>query len=181
MNTETRALLYSCYLWFFAEGMLGPLFAVFSQRIGGDVLDISWAWATYLILMGSVSVIVGKISDRKLMKERLMLAGFAANTILTFGYLFVQSPLHLLLLQGGIGLATALAYPTWDALYARHANKRLDGLAWGIADGGNNIATGIGIFLGGLVVSYYSFTALFIIMGVLQAIGTLIALKTFLR
>lgn len=181
MNHAVKALLYSAYIWFFAEGMLGPLFAVFSQRVGGDVLDISWAWATYLIMMGVLSILVGKLSDGKSRKERLMLAGFALNTLLTFGYLVVRTPWQLLFLQGGIGFATALAYPTWDALYAHYANKKLDGLAWGIADGGNHLATGLGIFLGGLIVSYYSFNTLFIIMGVLQAIGTIIAWKKFYK
>lgn len=30
------------------EGMPDPLFAVFAQRIGGKILDITWAWAIQL-------------------------------------------------------------------------------------------------------------------------------------
>jgi len=179
MNSLTRALLYSAYLWFFAEGMLGPLFAVFSQQIGGDVLEISWAWATYLIIMGASIFLVGNLSDKQHMKERLMLAGFALNAILTFCYLLINNPFQLLVLQGGIGLATALAYPTWDALYARYASKKHDGLAWSIADGGNNMATGIGMLIGGFIISYFSFTALFVIMGALQLTGAVIAFVAF--
>lgn len=38
-------LLWSSNLWALGEGMLGPLFAVFAQRIGGNILDITWAWS----------------------------------------------------------------------------------------------------------------------------------------
>ncbi|MDO8480877.1 MAG: MFS transporter [Nanoarchaeota archaeon] len=177
MNSATKTLLYCCYVWFFAEGMLGPLFAVFSQRIGGDVLDISWAWATYLVSIGVLSLIVGKISDGKAGKLGMMLAGFTLNTLFTFGYLLVRTPFQLLLIQTGIGLANALAYPTWDALYGEHAGRKRDGYTWGLSDGGNHIATGIGILIGGFIVSAFSFRALFFTMGVLQALGTVIAFQ----
>jgi len=45
LNHKERSLLYGANFWYFSEGLLGPLFAVFAERIGGDVLDIAWAWA----------------------------------------------------------------------------------------------------------------------------------------
>jgi hypothetical protein len=43
--SKKRLLLWISNLWSFGEGMLGPLFAVFAQHVGGNVLDITWAWA----------------------------------------------------------------------------------------------------------------------------------------
>jgi hypothetical protein len=45
MQRKERLLLWSSNLWSLGEGMLGPLFAVFAQGIGGNILDITWAWA----------------------------------------------------------------------------------------------------------------------------------------
>lgn len=163
-------------LWFLGEGMLGPLFSVFCERIGGNILDISWAWATYLITVGLLVVAVGKISD-KVSKEWLLLSGFALCTIFTFGYLLVSKPWHLFLLQVGLGIAAALTIPPWDSLYAKYENKKKDGYTWGIAEGLNRVTTGMAIIIGGIIVTYWSFTALFLIMGVMQTIATLYVCK----
>lgn len=52
MNSKIKALLYSSNIWYLGEGMLGPLLAIYTERIGGDIFDISWAWAIYLVVTG---------------------------------------------------------------------------------------------------------------------------------
>src|SRR3990167_9276813 len=110
VHKRTKILLYGCFLGYLGEGMLGPLFAVFADKIGGNILDITWAWATYLIVSGVVVILVGALAD-KLSKEKIMLAGYILDTVFTFCYLLVQTPLHLFLVQGGLGIAAALAVP----------------------------------------------------------------------
>ncbi len=170
---KEKILLNSTYLWYFGAGMLGPLFAVFTQKIGGDILEISWAWATYLIISGILIIIMGKISDNFASKEKLMVAGYALNTIFTFGYLFVSTPIHLFIVEAGLGIATAIAWPTWDALYAKYEDKKHDGYTWGLAAGGEFLMNGLALVAGGFIVEIFSFTALFIIMGFIELIATL--------
>ncbi len=171
LSKKEKVLLYSTYMWYLASGMLGPLFAVFTEKIGGDIFDISWAYATYLIVTGFLIVLVGKISD-KYSKEKLMLIGYALNTIFTFGYLFISTPAHLFIIEAGLGIASALAWPTWDALYAKYENKNSDGYTWGLAAGGEFFMGGIGLLIGGLIVEQFSFKILFIVMGSIQLIAT---------
>jgi hypothetical protein len=45
MNRFTKVLMTGSLLWYFGDGMLGPLFVVFAERIGGNILEIAWAWA----------------------------------------------------------------------------------------------------------------------------------------
>ncbi len=172
LNKKEKILLYSSNLWYLGEGMLGPLFAVFAERIGGNILDISWAWATYLIVTGILIMFIGKISDR-IGKEKLMVAGYALNTIFTFSYLLISSPIHLFLVQAGLGVALALANPTWNALYAKYEDKKHDGYIWGLAQGESTLISGTAIIIGGLIVNYLSFTVLFLIMGIIQSIATI--------
>lgn len=121
---KEKILLYGSNWWYFGAGMLGPLFAVFAERIGGDILDIAWVWAVYLVVSGTLIVFIGKISDKKISKEKLMIGGFALNTIFTFAYVLVSSQLGLFIVQAGLGVAHALATPTWSALYAKYEDKR---------------------------------------------------------
>ncbi len=179
MKREEKILLAGASFWWLGEGLFGPLFAVFAGRVGGDLLDISWAWAIYLLVTGVLEIFVGKISD-KIGHERMMIAGYALNAIFTFCYLFVHTPAALFAVEAGLGVALALANPTWDALYAKYEDRRRAGLIWGVEHGTEEIITGISIFLGGLIVNYYSFTTLFIIMGIIQTMGTIYQSKILL-
>jgi MFS family permease len=173
LKKKERILLHITYMWYFAIGLLGPLFAVFAEKVGGDILDISWAWATYLIVTGLLIIVVGKISDKFVSKEKLMIFGYALNAIFTFSYLFVSSPFHLIIVEVGLGIASALAWPTWDALYAKYEDKKHDGYTWGLAAGGEFLMSGVAMIFGGLIVTYFSFNVLFIVMGLIQTIATI--------
>jgi MFS family permease len=176
-SRTTKILLLGANIWYFGEGMLGPLFAIFAERIGGDILDITWAWATYLFLTGVVYIVVGKLISGKKYKAKIMVAGYGLNALFTFGYLFVSSPLQLFFVQAGLGIAEAIGTPAWDALYAKNVDKEADTYAWGLAGGQSQIVTAIAIIGGGLIVHYISFNTLFIIMGIIQVLATIIQAK----
>ncbi|TSC56456.1 MAG: major facilitator superfamily protein [Parcubacteria group bacterium Gr01-1014_18] len=175
MHPKAKILLYSSNLWNFADGMLGPLFAVFAEKIGGDILDVTWAWAIYLIITGVFVILVGKYSDYY-SKEKIMIAGYALTALCTFSYIFVETPLHLFIVQAILGLAVALCNPTWYALYSKYSPKD-SGFTWGLADGQAKILIGLAILAGGFIVENYSFDTLFIIMGTLQVAATLYQIK----
>lgn len=173
MSKGSKILLTANTLWILAEGMLGPLFAIFAEEIGGNILDITSAWAIYLVITGIGIIIVGKISD-KVGHALLMVTGFAVTTIFTFGYLLVTSPIELFIVQAGLGLGLALAQPTWMALYDKCSGTgNKDGFIWGLADGFGYLAAAAGILMSGFIVSTYSFEVLFMIMGTIMIISTI--------
>lgn len=177
MNRKERILLITSNMWIFADGMLGPLFAIYVQKIGGgDISEITWAWAIYLIATGFFSILVGKFSDYY-SKEKLMIAGYFLTSLFTFSYIFVTTSIELYIIQIGLGLALALCNSTWAALYAENSPKKHGGYVWGLADGESKILTGIAVVLGGIVVKYLSFNLLFIAMGSIQALAAIYQLK----
>ena len=176
-DNKEKILFYSSNIWSFAEGLFGPLLVVFADWIGGNILDIAWAWATYLIITGLMIMVVGRISDKSLSKEKILLLGLGINTIFTFSYLLVSSPVHLFIVQIGLGIGTALSWPTWDALYSKYQDKDKIGYSWGKVDGAEQILTGIAIIIGGIIVTYISFYLLFILMGSVLFITTIYQAK----
>jgi len=172
MNKRFLNLLVSNYIWCLGAGLLGPLYAIFAERVGGDILELTGAYALYLIIAGILSIYIGKISDHH-SKKYLLLIGCSINALATFGYLLVDNPVKLFIVQGFLGLATAFAYPAWDSLFTLSLEKKHLGSEWGLSEGGPLIVSGIGILIGGLILTYYSFTALFITMGTIQVIGTI--------
>lgn len=172
MNKKIKLLLIGGNIWYFGEGMLGPLFAVFADKIGGNILDITWAWAIYLMVSGILIIVTGALAD-KMSKEKIMVVGYGLNALFTFCYLLVETPLHLFLVQAGLGVAAALSVPTWNALYdINQKDKKKMAYTWGLASGQFQIITGVAIVTGGLIVNAFSFTALFITMGIIQIVAT---------
>lgn len=153
---------------------MGPLFAVFAEKVGGDVLDITWAWATYLIITGVFYILVGRLLNNKSYKAKVMVFGYALNALFTFGYLLVDSPLKLFFIQAGLGIAEAIGTPAWDALYAKNQTDEMDSYAWGLATGQSQIVTGVAFALGGAITHFISFEALFMTMGMIQVLATIV-------
>ncbi|OGD41953.1 hypothetical protein A2567_00020 [Candidatus Azambacteria bacterium RIFOXYD1_FULL_42_11] len=171
INRKIRILLYGSNLWYLGAGLLGPLFAVFTESIGGDILDIVWAWSVYLLVTGILIIIIGNVSDEKKRKEKLMVIGFVINAVFSFAYLLVSSPFHLLFVEAGLGVAVALATPTYDALYSLYGDRKQKGYEWGLQDGEEYIFSAIGVIIGGFIVTYFGFRTLFVLMGIIQIIA----------
>jgi hypothetical protein len=169
-----KILLLGANIWYFGEGMLGPLFAVYAENVGGDILDITWAWATYLVITGVFYIIVGRLLNNKPYKEKVMVAGYMLNALLTFGYIFVSNPTQLFIVQAGLGIAEAIGTPAWDSLYAKNQSEEMDSYAWGLSTGQSQIVTGIAFGIGGLITHFISFKALFVTMGIIQIMAAIV-------
>jgi len=51
-NKIERNLLYASNLWYLSDGLFAPFIAIYSQKIGGDILDLSYALAVFYIVSG---------------------------------------------------------------------------------------------------------------------------------
>lgn len=174
LNRTSKILLWGANIWYFGEGMMGPLYALFAEKVGGDILDITWAWSGYMVCTGVCYILFGKIFNRKKYKVQLMVMGYTLNALLTFGYLWVDNPLKLFIVQVGLGIAEAIGTPLWDALYASSLNEEHDTYAWGLSTGQSQVVSGVAFGVGGLLTYYYSFTILFVAMGVIQLLAAVV-------
>ena len=83
--------------------------------------------------------------------------------------------------QAGLGLAEAISTPAWDAAFSSELEDTNDTYIWGIANGQSFIVSGIAIAIGGLIANYISFEALFILMGCIQLVATIIQARESFR
>jgi hypothetical protein len=181
LSPTTRILLISSSLWYFGEGLFGPLFAVFAEKIGGDLLDITSAWALYLISTGIFYFLLGRLIKTSAYKHHFLVLGYGLNALLTFGYIFVENTYHLFVIQVGLGFAEALCTPIWDSLFASNIDDNEDISYWGIANGHSQFVSGIAIAIGGLIANYLSFNTLFIIMGIVQLLATAVQARLLIK
>lgn len=181
LTATTRILLISSSLWYFGEGLFGPLFAVFAEKIGGDLLDITSAWSLYLVSTGVFYFLLGRLIKTSKYKHHFLVFGYGLNALLTFGYVFVENTYHLFAIQVGLGFAEALCTPIWDSLFASNIDDNEDLSYWGLANGHSHFVSGIAIAIGGLIANYLSFNTLFIIMGVVQLMATAVQARMLIK
>lgn len=150
---------------------------MFAERIGGDILEITGAFAVFAIFAGLFQIFVAKIVDVSYEKEFVLAAGYFITALGELGYIWVSSPLHLFVVQAVLGIALGLVNPSLDFLYSIHLDSGRGGFEWGIYEGVVLIAQGIGAILGGGIVTMTGgFSVLFIAMAALSFISGIIIL-----
>ncbi len=176
LSPQAKVLLKVSFLATFAESMLVPVYAAFTEEVGGSVLDAGIAFAVFSIATGLVIALVGTRPIFQTHVRRFLMAGFFLSAAADIGYMFVSSRWELFAVQLVVGLGTGFVEPAWDSLFTDdidHASAK----HWSIWAGGTHLATGAAALLGGLVVSYFSFKTLFACMSLVD----LLALYTILR
>lgn len=171
MNRILKLLLFIIYLWFISDGLLGPLYAVYSEKIGGSVLDIAISWSIYMIVSGILHFIFGSLADKLNKVKEFLALGFLIATIGAIGYIFITDTIGLSIIQVILGIANALGSSTWDGLFSRNIKKNNHATMWSLYEGGYSILVGISAIIGGLIVLHAGWITLFIIMAILDAIG----------
>ena len=172
MNKKIKLLLTLDGFRIFSLGLLGPIYAIFVEKIGGDVLEAGAAFALYSIVLGIFAIVVGKLGDRVKNQTVLLLIGYSLLSVGFFGYLFVERSLHLMLVQVILGIGGAFAAPVFDGIFSANLDKGRYNSEWADWEAVNYIATGVAAIAGSLIVTYFGFDVLFMVMG-LSSLGSL--------
>lgn len=151
-----------------AAGLLAPMYAIYVEKIGGDILTATNAWALFSITGGILIILIGRLTDRVKEPEYFIVAGFLTAAVGYLGYLTVKGPGHLFIVQAILGVAMALMTPAHDALYTQHLDGGRFASEWGFWEGMWLITEAIAAFVGGIVVTYFGFQALFILMATMS-------------
>lgn len=166
-------LLITNSLILVAGAMLGPIYALFVEKVGGDLLDASYAFSTFALVAGVVTLISGRYSDKIKENKVILVLGYGIMGLGYFGYLLVNSIWSLLIIQVVIGLGEAIYVPAFDALYSKHLDHSKRGRIWSLWEAINYFTMAIGAFIGGFLVVIFGFSSMFIIMGLLCVISAI--------
>ena len=164
-NKAIKILLVTNGLILIAGAMLGPIYALFVEKIGGSLLDASAAFGVFALAAGITTLISARYSDKLKENELILVWGYAIMGLGFFGYTLVNSVWELLVVQVIIGLGEAIYVPAFDAVYSKHLDGKRCGREWGAWEATNYFTTALGAVSGGLLVTNLGFSAMFAIMG----------------
>ena len=164
-------------IFVFGASLLGPLYAIYvKEEIGGDILAIGWAFAIYMVTVGVVSYIAGKMGDKIKEKEYLLAVGYFIRVIGFFCYTLISTIGGLFFLQLLLGIGEAIANPSFKSIYSVHLDDGRESTQWGIWDMFYSIMVGIATIIGAVVVNSFGFNILFYTMSLLAFIAFLVLL-----
>lgn len=170
MNKLTRYLLLCESIFSLGAGLFLPIFAIYSQEIGGDITDAGIAAGIYVLVTSTLQLPVGKYLD-KFPKKWFLATDYLLEAIVFFGYAFVTNSYQLFFLQIFLGIATAVGDPAWEALFGDSIQNKNAGKLWSLYHFFSGYATAVGIFIGAFLADLYGFDSIFIIGGVFCVIA----------
>lgn len=163
-NKALRILLYTNAAVLITGAMLGPIYAIFVEEIGGDLMDASIAGSVFALVAGITTVVSGKYSDKVKENELIVVLGYFIVSIGFLLYYWVSSVIFLFIAQAVIGLGEAIYSPVFDALYSKHIGGHKFGSQWGIWEAMNYFIMAIGSISGGFLVVLFGFKMMFVLM-----------------
>jgi MFS family permease len=144
--------------------MFGPIYAVFVEEIGGDLLTAGSSYALFSIAAGILIFFISRWEDHVKHQEKLIVIGYAIKAVAFMGYLFVGNPLDLFIVQAILGIGEAIGVPAYDGLYSKLLDNGKFISEWGLWESMFYIVTAVAALFGGFLANIYGFRFIFVIM-----------------
>ncbi|MBI4993896.1 MFS transporter [Candidatus Wolfebacteria bacterium] len=177
MNTYYKILVSAYGLSTFSEGILLPIYAIFVQKVGGDILDAASAVAVYFFIQGGTEIWLHKQNWSYKYRMHLMTGGWLVWLLGIGTYFIIESINTLLLAQILTGLGNAIANPAFDAEFAEKTDKNISEYEYSVFEGLQDISQGIAAVLGGIIATTYGFKTLIFLMIITATISFMLILN----
>jgi MFS family permease len=176
--TLSRILLLAYLISTFSEGVILPVYAVFVQKIGGDILDAGLALGIFMIGQGLFTFLIHNMKKRTYNQRiNLMVIGWFIWLIGIFLYMAVSNKWMLFLTELMLALGNATADPIYEEEFASAAKKKTsEEKEWGLFEGSISFVNGISAIIGGVIASLFGFNILIYSMIITATIAFVLVL-----
>lgn len=166
MNKSLKLLLTINSIFVLAGNLLGPLYAVFIEGLGGSIAVVSGTWSVMLLTTTLVNFVLIRYGDRVKEHEYFLITGFVFRAIAWIGFVYAHNLTTIIALQVIIGLGEAVGSTGFDAIMAEHLDKSGHIRDYAVWKTISNVLAAIATLIGGFVVTWYGFSPMFIFMGI---------------
>lgn len=177
VNNLIKVLTFSDVLIVSGWGLINPIFAVFVTKHinGGSIELVGFSVCIYWLLRASFQIPFSRFIDSRkgeIDDFLVMAVGSFLMSLMPFLYIFANLPVHVLLLQGVTGFASAMVSPAWLAIFTRHVEKNAEGQAWGLYNASVGYAIALAGALSGFLAGKFGFQTLYFIVGLICTFGS---------
>lgn len=179
MTKTLRALFFIQFFNLFTTNLLGPVYAVYVSKIGGDLLIAGGASAAGFAVIGTLIFISGKIAARFHTEKLQLIIGYSIGLIVTIGYLLITSPAQLFVLQVLLGVSVATSQPAYNGLFSSRLGDGSHASRWGTYFAMTYYSGALAALASGFISQMYGFHSLFYAMIVTQSLGLLGTIRLY--
>lgn len=156
-----------------ASNFLGPVYAVYVKKIGGDLLTAGATYAISMAVIGSLIVVSGRFANKYHTEKLQLILGYTLAIFVAFGYLIIRTPNELFLLEILAGLSIAISQPAFSGIYSSKTEEGKYTSSWGDYLGMAYWAAAFAALYAGYVSQQFGFSALFISMMILNGLSVI--------
>jgi MFS family permease len=155
-----------------------PLYAIFAADLHLSLKSISFIWSGYSLLTAAFILLMGKLENNK-HKGQMLVVGYSIYCCGSLSFLLVHNA-HMLLVALCISaLAAGVTFPAYKTMFANSQSVGKESEQWAWLDAGNMFAAAAGAGIGGLIVSSFGFTGLFLGIATMQLFAAFVAHRQF--
>lgn len=173
MNSPLKVLIFTNSLILIGGAMLAPIYALFVENIGGDILDASSIFMIFSLSAGITTIVSGKIADKLPHGKYLVIFGYIIIALAQLLYTQVDTLVALAAVQILVGFGEAVYAPAFDGLFSKHLDKGKEYSEWGLWESNFYFTSAIGSIIGGLIVTEFGFDFLFFGMSFISLLSAL--------
>lgn len=156
-----------------ASNLLGPVYAVYVKKIGGNLLTAGVAYAISMAVIGTLIVVSGRFASKYHTEKLQLIIGYTLAIFVAFGYMIIRTPFELFLLEILAGLSIAISQPAFSGIYSSRAEVGKHTSSWGDYLGMAYWAAAAASLYAGYVSQRFGFSSLFISMMILNGLSAL--------
>lgn len=166
MNKSLKLLLIINSFFVFAGNLIGPLYAVYIEGLGGSIAVASGTWSVMLLTTTLINFGLIRYGDKVKQHEYYLIAGFVFRALAWIGFVYAGSISAIIILQILIGIGEAVGSTGFDTIFAEHLDKSSHIKDYAVWKTIANVLAAIATMIGGLVVTYYGFAPMFSFMAI---------------
>ncbi len=170
LNKSLRVLISANTVMVFVIGIFAPFYAVFVQKIGGNIAFAGFSWAVFSIVAGVLTLLFSRWQLKVKEQELLLALGYLFRGAVFLSYAFMGSIPQLLFTQILWGISVAIGNPAFDSIYSSHTDKTDSIVQWGHWEGIAAISTGLAALVGGVLIQAVGYSLVFFAMSFLSVL-----------
>lgn len=181
VNKAVKVLILSDVLITGAFGLIAPLFPIFmiNNIVGVSIEVIGISTAVFLLTKSLVQLVVSEIIE-KIKGDTddfyLEVVGVVISSLIYLLFPLIVTVPQLYLAHFILGVAAAMTYPTWMALFTRHSDGGIESKELGMHNILIDVVLALTAVIGAVVAGAFGFQFLFLIIGAIGMIGAFILL-----
>ncbi len=167
MNYSLKVIALVNTLFTFATILITPAYALFVEKIGGNVALAGMLFSISFITGFVADLFLIRFKDRSFMDERMIKINYGIKSVCWLILVFAPSIPMLIFVQAVMGIGDAFGTPAFVTLYGDNLDKKSHLREWGIWELIKNPAVAVAAFSSGFIIDWFGFRGLFLIMSLI--------------